>query len=104
MTLFDLPAGELARDTALVRAEAGAGDWFADAVAAFPLLPLSDTFTGEDVRRVVLDRLGKPRHHNAFGALINTLVRSGSIRRTGEYRPMRDVRSHARRTPVYAKR
>lgn len=103
MTLFDTEVAVFARDIALERVEGGAGDWFTDAVNGFPNLPLGDTFTGEDIRRVVIGSLGKPHHHNAFGALVNRLVRLGWIRRTGEYRSMREVRSHARQTPVYVK-
>jgi hypothetical protein len=60
-----------------------------------------ETFTGEDIRFHCLHTVGYPRHYNAWGALINSLVKRGIIRATGEYRPMRDETSHARSTPVY---
>ncbi len=62
-----------------------------------------DTFTGEDIRHRVSYVIGLPGHNNAFGALINTLVRRKIIKPTGEWRKMRDDRSHARKTPVYTK-
>ncbi len=61
------------------------------------------TFTGEDIRFYLVARAGHPHHSNAWGALINTLVRRKIIRPTGEYRAMKDSTSHARRTPVYTK-
>lgn len=62
-----------------------------------------DTFTGEDIRFHCGGRIGYPAHPNAWGALINTLVRRKIIKPTGEYRAMRDDSSHARKTPVYTK-
>jgi hypothetical protein len=47
--------------------------------------------------------VGVPGHHNAWGGLINSLIREGSIRFTGKYRKMKDPTSHARKTPVYYK-
>jgi hypothetical protein len=60
-----------------------------------------DDFTGEDIRFHCGSAVGLPRHPNAWGALINTLIRRKIIVATGEYRPMRDEVSHARQTPVY---
>ncbi len=59
------------------------------------------SFTGEDVRFHCSKMVGLPHHSNAWGALINSLVKRGIIEKTGEYRPMRDDNSHARSTPVY---
>jgi len=58
-------------------------------------------FTGEDIRMNVLLWTGPPRHPNAFGALINTLIKRKIIVPTGEHRQMKDKTSHARSTPVY---
>jgi len=60
-------------------------------------------FTGEEIRFVCEAEAGYPNHSNAWGALINTLVRRKIIKPTGEYRAMRDDNSHARKTPVYRK-
>jgi hypothetical protein len=61
------------------------------------------TFTGEDMRHLCETTVGCPAHSNAWGALVNTLVRRKIIKPTGEYRAMRDDNSHARKTPVYRK-
>ncbi len=102
MTLFDdLPAATLARDTALTRVAGNAGDWFADAVGCFRSLDLDATFTGEDIANRLRERIGDPHHPNVFGSLTARLVTLGLIRRTGDRRPMRNVRSRARWTAVY---
>jgi hypothetical protein len=58
-------------------------------------------FTGEDLRFLCENLAGSPRHHNAWGALISTLIKRKIIVPTGEYRQMKDRSSHARSTPVY---
>ena len=58
-------------------------------------------FTGEDIRMEVTMIMGHPNHPNAWGALINTLIKRKIIVPTGEHRQMKDSRSHARSTPVY---
>ena len=66
-------------------------------------LDFGGDFTGEDLRMGLSRCVGCPAHSNAWGALINTLVRRKIIKPTGEYRAMRDDSSHARKTPVYTK-
>ena len=61
----------------------------------------SPNFTGEDIRFLVANRIGEPRHPNAYGALVSTLIKRNIIVPTGEYRAMKDNTSHARKTPVY---
>ncbi len=61
------------------------------------------TFTGEDVRHYCEYSVGCANHPNAYGTLINTLLKRKIIKPTGEYRAMRDDSSHARKTPVYTK-
>lgn len=58
--------------------------------------------TFEDFR-VALTAAGfpKPRHHNAWGALANALIRRGWLEATGEMRHMLTRAAHGRRTPVY---
>ena len=62
---------------------------------------LKSDFTGEDIRFFCLHHVEYPKHPNAWGALINTLIKRNIIVPTGEYRPMKDKNSHARSTPVY---
>ena len=59
------------------------------------------SFTGEDIRFCCRQLVGQPKHANAWGALINTLIKRKIIEPTGEHRPMKDRVSHARSTPVY---
>ncbi len=70
-------------------------------LAAEKFVAGQDTITGEDIRFQCERTVGYPNHHNAWGALINTLLKREIIVATGEYRPMRDDASHARSTPVY---
>jgi hypothetical protein len=66
------------------------------------LLPLGDDFTGEDLRLMLEStEVGSPKHPNAYGALINTLIKRKIIVPTGEHRQMKDRTSHSRSTPVY---
>lgn len=62
-----------------------------------------ETFTGEDIRFYCEQCLGKTimHHPNAWGALINSLVKANLIYKTGQHRQMTDKISHARETPVY---
>jgi hypothetical protein len=45
--------------------------------------------------------VGHPKHSNAWGSLVNILLKQHVIRPTGIHVPMRDPISHARMTPVY---
>ena len=58
-------------------------------------------FTGEGIRFFCLRWIKPPKHPNAWGALISTLIKRKIIVPTGEYRAMKDSSSHARKTPVY---
>jgi hypothetical protein len=58
-------------------------------------------FTGEDIRFYCSKIVAIPSHPNAWGALIQTLIKKKLIRKTGEYRQMKSEDSHARSTPVY---
>ncbi len=77
--------------------------WFAEFFVHVAGGTKRTSFTGEDIRFYVSQEIGCPTHPNAYGALINTLVRRKIIKPTGEYRAMRDDSSHARKTPVYTK-
>ncbi len=101
-------SGELLRDEGIAKVSEHNGKWMELAIreAGKWVAVETDqprTFTGEDIRFQVLWTIGHPGHPNAFGALINTLVRRKIIKPTGEYRAMRDENSHARKTPVYTK-
>lgn len=61
---------------------------------------LSGEYTGEDVRRCLTAAGVTPHHHNAWGALIRSAIKSGLLVPTGRYVRMTAVRSHARATQV----
>ncbi len=99
-------SGELLRDEGIAKVSEHNESWMEHAVKFVEdWSPLHDwyDFTGEDLRFMLNQKVGLPRHPNAYGALINTLVRRKIIKPTGEYRAMRDDSSHARKTPVYTK-
>jgi hypothetical protein len=58
-------------------------------------------FTGEDLRNILTSRIGKPSSPHGWGSLIMHAVRRELIVNTGRYIPMKDVRSHARKTALY---
>jgi hypothetical protein len=62
------------------------------------------TFLSEDFRRwfVARGNVG-PHHHNVWGAMWMAAARQGLVIKSGEYRHMRDVRSHARLTTEWMK-
>ncbi len=99
-------SGELLRDEGITQVSEHNGKWMERCLyfAGFYVWGGgSEPFTGEDLRFYLSRVVGCPAHPNAWGALINTLVRRKIIRPTGEYRAMRDDSSHARKTPVYTK-
>ncbi len=101
----DLPlfTGEVLRDEAIAKVSEHNDKWFSACVRKMELYWMDEGFTGEDIRFYLNQEVGCPAHPNAWGALINTLVRRKIIKPTGEYRAMKDDSSHARRTPVYSK-
>ncbi len=90
-----------ARDEALERVLEPNEDWQTRCLAAIQRLTWAHDFTGEDLRLHLIETVGRPHHHNAWGALVRNAVSQDLIRATGLWRPMRTKRSHTRRTPVY---
>ena len=96
-TLFD---AEEARDQAIARVEAGAGDWVQRARDAVMLVSLARfDFTTDEV----WDALGedRPDEPRALGAVMKSMAREGKIRATGEYRKSHRVDCHARPVAVW---
>jgi hypothetical protein len=56
---------------------------------------------GEDIRATLMDLGFEPNHPNAWGAMINSLIKKKVLIPTDEYRPTKDPRSHGRKTKVY---
>ena len=57
--------------------------------------------TGEDIRLRCLELDIAPHHHNAWGALVSSLVKQGWLVPTGRWVPMRGEKSNARQTQTY---
>jgi hypothetical protein len=111
--LFDNPfkftmeyteVGEQLRDQGIKQVSEHNENWMANTIALasyYAQFHVGD-FTGEDIRNYCERKFsGSPKHQNAWGALINTLIKRKIIVPTGEYRQMKDKTSHARKTPVY---
>jgi hypothetical protein len=100
---YDLLKSAQARDAALDQVAENAGDDFSTrAYNAVMRIPKGWVGTGEDIREIV-EKEATPHHHNAWGAFISLLCRYKIIEKTGEYRKMRQIKSHARATAVYKK-
>jgi hypothetical protein len=92
--------GRKRRDEALVNVAANAETFMSKALKELVRFERG-TYTGEDIRRQ-LELWGiRPHHHNAWGALVATAVRSRILWPTGRLAAMTDPRSHARKTLVY---
>jgi len=106
---YYVPDGKALRDKGLAQVSEHNENWMTKAIEAarewvgiFGHIAPNDDFTGEDIRMMLITiKLGEPSHPNAYGALINTLLKRKIIVHTGEYRKMKDRSSHARSTPVY---
>ncbi len=60
------------------------------------------SFTIEDVRREARDQnIPEPHHHNAWGAVMSRLAKSGTIVRTDRMVASTRPQAHARRIPVW---
>lgn len=89
------------RDAGIKQVQRGSVDWSYQAKVCVQALPQHSEWTGEDIRLHVTKQVGPPHHHNAWGALVRSLVTSGVLVATGEWRRMQTPKSHARQTPVY---
>lgn len=98
--MTDLFDAATERDRALEQVERP--PWKDIAWDALQTLP-SGTWTGEGIRIFLTRSIGKPHHHNAWGALIMRAVRNKVLTPTGRYVSMREKQSHARKTPEYVK-
>jgi hypothetical protein len=58
-------------------------------------------FTVNNIKSLVLIDVGKPHHHNAWGALVKAAMKKGLIVDTGGWIRSTEPKSHARRIPTY---
>ena len=80
-------------------------DWIAEASHVVKTkMPKLFKFTAEDLRDFLCDNeVDPPKHHNAWGALMHTLVRDGLAFDTEESRLAKRASAHSRRLPVYVR-
>ncbi len=96
----DQKEAERLRDRGLYTVAVKAAPWFDKALEQVAGLRGWEG-TGEDLRIALVPIIGEPHKPNAWGALINSAIKSGYLTRTGERRKMRTKKSHARTTDVY---
>ncbi len=99
-------SGELLRDEGIDQVLKHNEGWMSACIKSAEFWVWSgggEPFTGEDLRFYLSKTVGCPAHVNGWGALVNALLKKKIIQATGEYRPMKDETSHARKTPVYVK-
>lgn len=76
-------------------------DWLNHAaMKAGEVVEAKAEFTSDDVRVHVVFYCGNPGHPNAWGALLNSMAKSGRIRRIG-YRPSTLPSTHGRIVSVW---
>lgn len=100
MRKYDLDAARDERDDALARVTRR--HFMDTALEVVATLPPGE-YTGEDVRRRVMDTGLEPHHPNAWGALIRTALIRKLLFETGKITHATDTRSHACRTSVYSR-
>lgn len=101
--LFDAALSREARDLALQSVSSHSSEFMIVALHAISQLPSGSEWTGEDIRKLLTERAICPEHNNAFGALINTAIKKKLLTPTGRFVRMTAVRSHSRKTEVYAR-
>lgn len=101
---FDPNEAKRRRDEGIARVLSRNASW-ADNLGAWIIgLPHGWTGTGEEIRRIYRDCGGQlPTHHNAWGGVINGMVRRGILVKTGKRKHMVTSKSHSRSTDVYVR-
>lgn len=101
MPLFDAVRSREKKDEGITEAAVANIGWLGAALLLLEKLDLHEV-TGEGLRLWLLEKkLPHPSKPNAWGAMTQHAIRKRLIRPSGRWEPMRDVRSHARQTPVY---
>lgn len=101
---FDLFQGQALRDLGIGRVTQASGRWFDHAMRVVMRLPRGWRGLSEDLRPIIEGQIGPPpKSTNIYGALTREAIRLGILRPTGQRRPMRLGRSHARPSDEYVK-
>lgn len=104
LSQLNVPNGATLRDSGIAKVLSHNQLWrerCLEAFSSFADPALVKTFTGEEFRFYCEGKGLYPDHPNAWGGLINILVRRKLIVPTGEYVKPTDKTSHARRIQVY---
>lgn len=107
--LLDFISSAQARDAGIDQTAQNNREWMALGLLQIEQLAwgsegwanLGNGFTGEDLRRILTPLIGKPSSPHGWGSLCMHAIRRKLIVNTGRYVPMREVKSHARKTAVY---
>jgi hypothetical protein len=107
--LLTIPEVTQLKNNILDQVEVNAGRWMDTALHTLEQLLQTDptvpeVFTGEWIRLKLTDLVGKPHHHNAWGALVRAAAHRNSIEQLNEWVPMQTAKSHGRQTPLYRSR
>ena len=101
LTLFDEAESQRRRDEGIDLVGEKSSGWHDRAMWVIWGLPLGWKGIGEDIRKLVLESgAGPPHHPNCWGSLIMYATRCNVIKRTGEMKNARSVKSHASTYPV----
>lgn len=94
--MFDVIKGRQERDSGVGKISSGIGmKWIILATKIIADLPSGWIGTSEDVRPMILDRIGPPHHVNAWGALTLRVRRKGILIPTGKAYQAKRVARHA---------
>ena len=98
----DMARAEELRDNAIAKVSGNNEDWMTMALSLMRRHPVNIEVTGEEIRIwLIKNGLDAPKHHNAWGAFINSAVNAGMLVATGKVRKMKLPKSHARQTLVW---
>jgi hypothetical protein len=101
---FDLGASFEARDEAIARVVRHSDEAWRTNVRRLLTQQcpgLQVPFIWEDFVRYAKPRIGRPHHHNAWSGMADGAVKRGDVLATGEFRYMKKVSSHGRKSDLY---
>lgn len=99
---LDLNLSRTRRDAGIAKTSSRNSSFIAASMDVLMSLRDRKTITGEQLRYEVLTRLNmEPTSPHVWGSIIRTAVKRRILRDSGRTGQMQDVRSHARRTPIW---
>lgn len=99
---IDLFKSRKRRDAGIAQTSERNSMFLGAAMDVLLLLRERKTITGEQLRYEVASRVNlQPTSPHVWGAIIRTAVKRGVLKDSGRTGQMQDVKSHARRTPIW---